>query len=438
MSGYYGQMEGNDAASTDGVDFRSGNDSPIMQMAMVVKVVTTPTEEHQAGTIQFRVLDQNGGLSSAPMSALAYARPVNTLFVSIPVIGEYVYIVRGPAAHSVRPDQDTKLVLQHFYMTPISIRGDINHNASTDNWNIKYLETQTTTGDASEYESNTDTPPPEEDTFERTSLGNDFHRHSIINGDLQEETLVMSPALFEGDVILNGRFGQTFRMSATLSSGANETWRGLPDLESDPPPLKPITIIRNGMPEGILDRYVDNISTDPSAIYLTNGQYIPELKELKPFPQDHEGKPRSRAMDMGELFAHADLGSDLSQCIIRADRVMSISRGELYQWSEKGISLASKGSITIDAGPQCIIEADVIYLGSGVGEGPNDQAVEPAVRGEKLRDILLEIIDAFDASTVLVGGITGVLVPPAGLVALEADIIDGENSGLLSKKVFLE
>ena len=141
---------------------------------------------------------------------------------------------------------------------------------------------------------------------------------------------------------------------------------------------------------------------------------------------------------MGELFEHGSLGTDLSQCIIRADRAMTISRGEIYQWSEKGISLATKGAVTIDAGPQCIIESDIIYLGSGVGDGPNDEAVEPAVRGEKLRDILLEIIDAFDASTVLVGGITGVLVPPAGLVKLEADIIDAENNGLLSKKVFLE
>ena len=85
----------------------------------------------------------------------------------------------------------------------------------------------------------------------------------------------MSPKLFEGDVLLSGRFGQSIRMSATLSTGAGETWRGNPDLESDPSYLKPITIIRNGMPEGAIDRYIDNISTDPSAIYLTNGQYKP-------------------------------------------------------------------------------------------------------------------------------------------------------------------
>ena len=439
MGGYYGQFESNDGASTDGVGSRSGGSLPyseLFQIAIVVKVIATPTEDYQAGTIQFRPLE-GGQLSDSPVNHLLYARPLNTLFVSVPTLGEYVYIVTGPSAASTRPDQLLKNVTSHFYMTPISIRGDINHNASGDTWNKKFVTVQQTKGNAEEYESNTETPPPEEEPV-RLSLGNDFHRHSTTDDDGVEQTLVMSPNIFEGDVMLNGRFGQTIRLSTTLSEGANKTWRGVPDLESDPSYLKPITIIRNGLPVDIKDRYVDNLITDPAAIYLTNGQYIPELKTLIPFPLDHKGKPRSRAMDMGELFEHGTLGTDISQCIIRADRAMTISRGEIYQWSEKGISLASKGSITIDAGPQCIIESDIIYLGSGVGDGPDDQAVEPAVRGEKLRDILLEIIDAFDASTVLVGGITGVLVPPAGLAKMEGEIIDAENNGLLSKKVFLE
>ena len=440
MGGYYGQFENNNTASTDGVGF--GPPSPsdggaTMQMAMVAKVITTPTSEHQAGTIQFRVLKSDGSLSTKPLAQLNYARPVNTLFVSIPTLGEYVYIMNGPSAISNRPAQEEMAQISHFYMTPISIRGDINHNATSPTWQNTIVGNATTKGDAEEYEANTDTPPEEDESMLRDPLGLDFHKHSILSEE-GEETLVMSPAIFEGDVLLSGRFGQSIRLSTTLSDGVNKSWRGIPDLEADPTYLKPITIIRNGMPIGAADRYVDNISSDPSAIYLTNGQYIPELKELKPFPLDHKGEPRTRGMDMGELFGHGTLGTELSQCLIRADRIMSISRNEIYQWSELGISLASKGSITIDAGPQCIIESDIIYLGSGVGDGPNDQAVEPAVRGEKLRDILLEIIDAFDASTVLVGGITGVLVPPTGLVKVEADIIDAENNGLLSKKVFLE
>ena len=120
MGGYYNQYETNDA-SGDGVDFR-GNTSqagPIMQMALVVKVITTPTEKYQAGTIQFRVLDSQGVLSTTPLKMLNYARPVNTLFVSIPTIGEYVFIVKGPSSYSTRPDQDLKQVVSHYYMTPI-------------------------------------------------------------------------------------------------------------------------------------------------------------------------------------------------------------------------------------------------------------------------------------------------------------------------------
>ena len=440
MGGYYNQYETNDA-SGDGVDFR-GNTSqagPIMQMALVVKVITTPTEKYQAGTIQFRILDSQGVLSTTPLKMLNYARPVNTLFVSIPTIGEYVFIVKGPSSYSTRPDQDLKQVVSHYYMTPISIRGDINHNASTDAWNIVYKEGEVTTAVASEYEDNTETPPPSDGETERISLGNDFHRHSITNDQGNEETLVMSPKLFEGDVLLSGRFGQSIRMSATLSTGAGETWRGNPDLESDPSYLKPITIIRNGMPEGAIDRYIDNISTDPSAIYLTNGQYIPELKGLTPFPLDAKGKPRTRSMNIGGLFEHGNLGSGLSQCIIRADRIVSISRNEIYQFAEKGISLATSGAITLDAGPLAIIDAGIINLGSGAGSDKDtDRDLTYAVRGEQLQKVLLELINAFSTTTVIAGGITGNLVPLPSLGVMYEEIVDGQETGLFSKKVFLE
>ena len=224
----------------------------------------------------------------------------------------------------------------------------------------------------------------------------------------------MAPNIFEGDVLINGRFGQSIRLSTTLSEGANETWRGEPDLDSDPPYLKPITIIRNGMPEELIenaaddqriDRYIDNLSTDPAAIYLTNGQYIPELKELKPFPLDHQDKPRTR---------------------------------EIYQWGEKGVSIATPGAVTIDAGPMTIIDSDIINLGSGAGEGPDDMDLSYAVRGEKLQEILLTIVDAFSQTTCVVGGMEGSLVPLGSVNDLYDEIVDGQNTGLFSKKVFLE
>ena len=228
-------------------------------------------------------------------------------------------------------------------------------------------------------------------------------------------------------------------MSATLSTGAGETWRGNPDLESDPSYLKPITIIRNGMPEGAIDRYIDNISTDPSAIYLTNGQYIPELKGLTPFPLDAKGKPRTRSMNIGGLFEHGNLGSGLSQCIIRADRIVSISRNEIYQFAEKGISLATSGAITLDAGPLAIIDAGIINLGSGAGSDKDtDRDLTYAVRGEQLQKVLLELINAFSTTTVIAGGITGNLVPLPSLGVMYEEIVDGQETGLFSKKVFLE
>ena len=200
----------------------------------------------------------------------------------------------------------------------------------------------------------------------------------------------------------------------------------------------PEELTENAADDQRIDRYIDNLSTDPAAIYLTNGQYIPELKELKPFPLDHQDKPRTRAMNIGELFEHANLGTDLSQCIIRADRILNISRNEIYQWGEKGVSIATPGAVTIDAGPMTIIDSDVINLGSGAGEGPDDMDLSYAVRGEKLQEILLTIVDAFSQTTCVVGGMEGSLVPLGSVNDLYDEIVDGQNTGLFSKKVFLE
>jgi len=430
MTGYYGQFESNDNATTSGIHSIPPAEGPdsVMQLALVVKVVTTPTKTHSAGTIQFRPL-QDGSVIDAPNKHLQYARPVNQLFVTVPVIGEYVYIINGPHGTSNRPDQLGKDVCRHFYMTPISIRGDINHNVSSDNWNV-LLSHSPMEGDAENYESNSDTPPPDTDEDIRKSLGNDFHRNSTYEEGV-ESTLVMSPTIFEGDVLLNGRFGQSIRMSTTISEGASETWRGTANLELDPPYLKPITIIRNGLPEGTEDRYVDNLETDPSAIYLTNGQFIPELKNLTPFGN-------SRGMDIGELFEHGNLGAGVNQCIIRADRIMSIARREIYAWSELGISLATRGTVSIDAGPLCIIDGSQINLGTGAGSNTDDRDLTYAVRGEQLQRVLLEIINAFSTTTVVAGGVTGNLIPLPSLSQMYSDIVDGQETGLFSKKVFLE
>ena len=219
------------------------------------------------------------------------------------------------------------------------------------------------------------------------------------------------------------------KLSATISEGASETWRGMQDLEADPPYQKPITIIRNGLPEGAPDNYVDNIQTDPSAIWLTNGQYIPELKGLTPFTH-------ARSMNIGELFEHANLGSEVNQCILRSDRIMSIARREIYQWSERGISLATRGAVTID-GAVIYMEAGQINLGSGTGE---DEGVDLtyAVRGEQLKRILLDIITAFSTTTGTCAAGPVTLTPPPSLDTMYDEIVDGQERGVFSKKVFLE
>ena len=136
--GYYNQLETNDVSgdTSNSAQMSSLASQNILRMAMVVKVITTPTVAHQSGTVQFRIFNETGKLASTPLELLPYARPVNTLFVSLPAMGEYIYVMRGPGVASTRPDQEYKETPMWYYMTPISVRGDINHNTSTDHWQV--------------------------------------------------------------------------------------------------------------------------------------------------------------------------------------------------------------------------------------------------------------------------------------------------------------
>lgn len=425
MSSYYGQYESNDNQSTDGTNehkIQAGS-SPIMRMAIVTKVImNTEDVAHDVGTILFRFVntdDLGSGLDKRHDIELKYARPANSVLVAIPAINEYVYITTGPYDVSERPDQDgeEREIVNYYYSNPIQMKGDVHNNASDGDLYRTIIDPGLAIGDAAAYEQAE--ADREEALEEPLSLGMDLLRVPL-----------MTPAMFEGDVLINGRFGQTIKLSATISEGAGDNWRGSADLEIDPPYQKPITIIRNGLPEGASDRYVDNIKTDPSAIWLTNGQYIPELKDLKPFDV-------ARSMNIGELFEHANLGADVNQCIIRSDRILSIARKEIYNWSEKGISLATRGTITLDSS-MIHMEATNINLGSGAGDGEDDRDLTFGVRGEQLQKVLLELIMAFSTTTVTTAAGPGTLNPPPSLNQLHDDVVDGQETGLFSKKVFLE
>jgi len=79
---------------------------------------------------------------------------------------------------------------------------------------------------------------------------------------------------------------------------------------------------------------------------------------------------------------------DQPQCIVDSGRLLfNAKEDSILMFSSKAIGLSSNSSVNIDTG-KFIVNADRIDLGLNAGE--------PLVRGQKLSDLLLLMIDALE------------------------------------------
>lgn len=190
------------------------------------------------------------------------AYPISSLVKQYPVIGELVLIIPGPT-YKLNQRSSKK---QFFYFPPYSVWGNTNHGAFP---NLAEL---------SDYLSNYDNKPG--------YSGGAAFSPSFPLGKTFKEKLVRTLKPFEGDSIIQSRFGQSIRFGSTVPDKKNQnTWSNSGN-NGDP-----ITIILNeqttlaaaGLDQ--FDPFVENINRDGSAIWLTSTQEI----NLPKFPLNSFG-----------------------------------------------------------------------------------------------------------------------------------------------------
>ena len=193
------------------------------------------------------------------------ARPLFPNIKNYPLIGEIVLIVRNVVALSPNVVDDTLvgaefLRYKSYYFTSFNVYNHPHHNALPDTRPDPILdETQ------NRQESEAGLPQNEEENENSFLLGNYFN-----------EKANLKPLLpFEGDILFEGRFGNSIRFGSTNALESNP-WSSNEEEIGDP-----ITIIRNGQTDEIDDRSwehtTESISKDHSSIYLTSTQAINNL-----------------------------------------------------------------------------------------------------------------------------------------------------------------
>lgn len=271
------------------------------------------------------------------------------------------------------------------------------------------------------------------DSYKETSLGNP---NAALGGDGEnknsyfESNFRIKPLLpMEGDIIHEGRFGNSLRFGGTVPQSVNlpsefsNTWAYGKELGS------PIIILRNGQSDKIRkddEIAVEDINKDYSSIYLTSDQTIPFIPVSR--------NQKSYAGNAPSIY-------DGKQILVTSDRLMfNAKREEILMFSLKSIGLSSRGTVNIDSNKETIVNSPNIYLGL--------DAEQHLVLGDKtaewlqeLSNVLKDLIDAIQQSFVATGtGPSSTIQTTSAAkytpIVNKITSLENEIQGLLSKKNF--
>ena len=186
-----------------------------------------------------------------------FALPLFPNMSNIPLENEIIYVIKLPNTNV----QSNVNSVSNYYFQPINIWNSVHHNAIPD----PLKPSERSDGQTEDYQK---------------IEGGLVNVRQVISGseiDLGDtfveniETRKLQP--FEGDIIYEGRWGQSLRFGSTVSGSIiPNPWSSTGESGN------PITILRNGQHEEDNASWipqVEDINKDPSNIYLTTNQTIP-------------------------------------------------------------------------------------------------------------------------------------------------------------------
>jgi hypothetical protein len=251
------------------------------------------------------------------------AYPADVNIKKIPIIGEHVLIFRAYSDDS----RYTSKKPAWYYLTNIAISTNINNNA---------------------------TPGISGKDLEESPIGTTF-----------EDRTVPAMQPYEGDILVQGRFGNHIRLGSTVKN--SNTYDQMPTWskgnDGDPIIILSTNKSRNINNPSLL---VENAEQDAASLYLTSTQQLNALKVTKP------------------LTIHNTFNG--SQFVGIADRIILRAKQDIAVIdSEKGIVLNTPNNI---------------FIGG-------EKASQPMVHGDVLLDVLSKILDHLQFVPIQCGELTG-------------------------------
>jgi len=215
------------------------------------------------GAIRFESLDKSTNTNNQITTQASIAYPMDINFKKIPTLGETVFIIPGPSYKQLTTGNSDSS--QFYYLNAISV------------WNKNHLNM---IPPSSEYSANTN-------TVDNTSVSEGVSNNPETQVEepspgktFKEEASIRNLYPVEGDIILEGRWGNSLRFSSTATHTSESKATESP-WSSEGRDGSPITILRNGQGDNSSFNnwfpIYEDIQNDASSIYLTDGQLVKVL-----------------------------------------------------------------------------------------------------------------------------------------------------------------
>ena len=282
-------------------------------------------EVESLGAIRFRVIGEQQDESDPTLLDIAF--PINTNFKNYPLLNEIVLITEAPA---IDRDDSNVLHSRYFYTTIVNL------------WNSPHAN-------------------PFPDTFQNEGdpdLGYNFEDKANV--------APLQPS--QGDVIIEGRQGQTIRLTGT-------------DFEKkfvETNDQKPITIISNGKAEADpATPVVENIDDDPASIYLVEDHTV-KLTQANEKRDAWDSEP-----DKADAYQGA-------QVLINSGRLFINAKEESILFSATEAVSGNAKTVSFDGEDYVAVDATKVYLGTEAF-GEREPVLLGATTQAWMKDLLSEL-----------------------------------------------
>lgn len=354
------------------------------------------------------------------------AKPFYSQNSTFPLVNELVLLFQLPNSR-IGKNRSEK---SYYYMSMINLWNHPHHNAYPNPASSNALSSTT-----EESYSNS------EKGISRNSKGGIPTLNLNSPTNLTQATFIERPNIhpllpFAGDIIHQGRWGNSIRLGSTAQNGVPgegnlNNWSDI-GINGDP-----LTIIRNGQPQNTSNKgwehITENIENDLSSIYLTSYQSI----QLFPASENYRSFTTDKSKNSNVIPIPTSLFFN-PQIILNSDRVVvNAKKDSILLSAQKSINLSTNDTVNINTNTLSIDAGDV-RLGS-------KDAKEAVIKGntlyfqlDQMLKVLIQMLGVLKTSQTFYNGVPQADTPKNnayGNVETSLKNIREDLESILSKNV---